>query len=492
MPSSSFVEVDIHHNDTDILENPDVVIASEPPSPPKAKVSRSQEEVEETVVSPTPKKMKTSTKSNGDANQPAKETTATVASSVVTPRAKPTKNSTATAAVALTPSKGAVATPGESAKKEKKNVRTLDTFFGKGKKKDVATKPLLKIGAKPAEKGAGKKGLNKEKKVGGEPKKKIADKKCGDKPNSSNVESTESVSEKAGESKELEKELEDKATPPIRTKKGKRTVSVLESVEDGKEVQAKNDEESTAKQEVVNVDLVDAHSGSKDLEMKDAVQTEIDDDDDKTVELEEDKIPPPAYDSSSEASDVEMEDVVTSGEEVSPIKTDESASSPQSCRSDKPPKAAAVTSIADSLSMDAASPSQPSKTANKSNATAADTKAEAVKSVAKPKPSKSSTKKETSKPKADKSVSKSAAAKTESVPLSDENQARMKSYTALRERYVTRADEVASRSTSDDFAEESLGDEELSSIEKGSVNVGENADFPDELLPRLLILVQGR
>ena len=57
---------------------------------------------------------------------------------------------------------------------------------------------------------------------------------------------------------------------------------------------------------------------------------------------------------------------------------------------------------------------------------------------------------------------------------------------------MIRAVEVASRSASDDFIEESLSDADLPSLEKESVEIGADGGFPDELLPRLLVLVQGR
>ena len=80
----------------------------------------------------------------------------------------------------------------------------------------------------------------------------------------------------------------------------------------------------------------------------------------------------------------------------------------------------------------------------------------------------------------------------EPVPLSEENAARMKKYTDLRQQYVARAVELANRSTSDEFARESLSDEELAVLDSGSIEVAEDGGFPDELLPRLLLLVQGR
>ncbi|KAL3790686.1 hypothetical protein HJC23_009786 [Cyclotella cryptica] len=101
-----------------------------------------------------------------------------------------------------------------------------------------------------------------------------------------------------------------------------------------------------------------------------------------------------------------------------------------------------------------------------------------------------------SKPEAD---SKSASCKATAVkatelptePLSDENSARMKQYLTLRERYVIRAVEVASRSASDDFEEEQLCDTDLPLLQKGSVEIGDDGEFPDALVPRLLVLVQG-
>lgn len=68
----------------------------------------------------------------------------------------------------------------------------------------------------------------------------------------------------------------------------------------------------------------------------------------------------------------------------------------------------------------------------------------------------------------------------------------MKKYLTLRERYVIRAFEVASRSAADDFEEERLSDTGLPLLEVASVEIGDDGGFPDELLSRLLILVQGR
>jgi hypothetical protein len=99
-------------------------------------------------------------------------------------------------------------------------------------------------------------------------------------------------------------------------------------------------------------------------------------------------------------------------------------------------------------------------------------------------------------PSAKKQSKKSAVSKEEpkKAPLSEENVSRMQHYSTLRERYVTRAVELASRPASDDFEEErwSLKDADLPAMEKESVEIGENGEFPDALLPRLLVVVQGR
>lgn len=507
MPSSSFVEIDIQNNDTAILDTQNVVIASEQSDAisPKAKVSQSQDDQEETVVSPTPKKMKTSTKTNEA--ESAKPSEKAAALSVVTPRAK---SATKAATTSLTPPKGAVATPGDSVKKEKKNVRTLDSFFGMGKKKDVATKPLLKIGSKAEGKkvqkksGVQKKSADKSKDV--QERKDEAEKvdvakksKSVEKSDEANGAAAKKV---AAEPADSPMELEEDTSPgyalsmalaQTRTKKGKRSASTraVEKVGDrpAEKTEAKADgavkdaHVEEAKQAIVDTTVVAAES--KDVCMKDS-----DPADDDTVELEASKIPPPAYDSSSEASDVEMEDVVAGPEEVSPIKTDESASSP-SAKSDKPSKSAEVTSIADSLGAAASPPKSESAESTAKKETASDTSKPAEVASQAPlsasKPAKPAVKKDTSKSKAAK-----ASSKAESVPLSEENQARMKQYTTLRERYVARAIEVASRSTSDDFVEESLSNDELPSLAKGSVEVGEDGGFPDELMPLLLVLVQGR
>ncbi|EED96522.1 predicted protein [Thalassiosira pseudonana CCMP1335] len=98
-------------------------------------------------------------------------------------------------------------------------------------------------------------------------------------------------------------------------------------------------------------------------------------------------------------------------------------------------------------------------------------------------------------PSAKKQSKKSAVSKEEpkKAPLSEENVSRMQHYSTLRERYVTRAVELASRPASDDFEEErwSLKDADLPAMEKESVEIGENGEFPDALLPRLLVVVQG-
>ena len=79
--------------------------------------------------------------------------------------------------------------------------------------------------------------------------------------------------------------------------------------------------------------------------------------------------------------------------------------------------------------------------------------------------------------------------------ISEDDASRLKHYTGLREKYVARALELGERPNSDDFEEESLSLEKaegLTSLEKGSVEVGEDGEFPDKLLTHLLVIVQGR
>ena len=80
------------------------------------------------------------------------------------------------------------------------------------------------------------------------------------------------------------------------------------------------------------------------------------------------------------------------------------------------------------------------------------------------------------------------------VAISEENLARLHHFAVLREKYVSRAIELATRPDSEDFEEESLclKDADLPAVEKGSVEVGEEGDFPDCLVPYLLVIVQGR
>lgn len=388
------------------------------------------------------------------------------ANHVVTPRAKNTKPSTAAPTTsALTPPKGAVATPGESAKKEKKKAPTLKSFFTVGKK-DVATKPL-----------AGNVGKSEgEKKAEG---KKLAPKKAAGKG-----EKTKPSVLKSAETKQA----------AVMTKK---TVVVIDKAEE--------------------------------LEAKQSENVDPNEDDDKTVDLEADQIPDTSYDSSSDqsvASVDPMEEIVVGDvgdESPSPLKSsdEESKDAVVVEQETKPSK-----STGNAFSMFVARPAKQSETTTvdlKELSVSADSKANEstsptetmviveseVKPSETPKPtedlskqkavkqpestsvgSTAKVKKCTSKPKAPSKATPTEAA--EPAPLSEENLARMKQYTTLREHYVIRAVEVASRCTSDDFVEETLCDEELALLEKGSVEVGEDGGFPDELLPRLLILVQGR
>jgi len=96
-------------------------------------------------------------------------------------------------------------------------------------------------------------------------------------------------------------------------------------------------------------------------------------------------------------------------------------------------------------------------------------------------------------------ANKDTSAATTNAQLSEEDTSRLKHYTGLREKYVTRATELGDRPTSDDFEEESLSLEGaaaaeggLPTLEKGSVEVGEDGEFPDMLLSHLLLIVQGR
>lgn len=81
--------------------------------------------------------------------------------------------------------------------------------------------------------------------------------------------------------------------------------------------------------------------------------------------------------------------------------------------------------------------------------------------------------------------------KSPAKPLSEENATRLRKYTALREKYVTRATELGNRPTSDDFEEESLCLDGLTVDEK-SVELAEDGAFPDKLLNHLQLIVQGR
>jgi len=79
--------------------------------------------------------------------------------------------------------------------------------------------------------------------------------------------------------------------------------------------------------------------------------------------------------------------------------------------------------------------------------------------------------------------------------LSEENASRLRHYTTLREKYVTRATELGNRPNSNDFQEENLSlksASELPALEKGSVEVGEDGVFPDALMVHLQLIVQGR
>ena len=76
-------------------------------------------------------------------------------------------------------------------------------------------------------------------------------------------------------------------------------------------------------------------------------------------------------------------------------------------------------------------------------------------------------------------------------PLSEENASRLREYTTLREKYVTRATEVGNRPTSDEFEEETLCLDGLT-VDEESVELAEDGAFPDKLLNHLQLIVQGR
>ena len=522
MPSSSFVEIDIANNEAPIIDNHNVVITSEPRDPPepvsssphyKPKVSQTQSQDDETVVSPTPRKMK-SVKNN--ASDDAKVASANdISKAVVTPRAKST-------ATKSSPLKGAVATPGTSAKKEKKKGITLDSFFSKGKKQDVGTKLLIntsKAGVKIAKKGERTNHTNDAK---------IVEKKCIDK---------KTPAKKSNTSKEIKSST---------AGRGKR--SVLESVGEEKTIAKSSDEPGVVRSKKMRVIKAFGTANNEknapvdSVETKEVVMKDVlaEPDDDKTVDLDQGQVPDTSYNSSSEqslASEVDRMEVVVDVVQVdspSPMKSSDEESNDavlNNASKNKGPASKSTAAndpkelgqVADSTFAIATNDSevtgsQVEKTAILSGSTATVEINESVSSktsVSEVKVSqtvnstatvetaptaKSSTvnanlvtMKETPKPKLVKSSSKaSTKAAHPAEALSKENSDRMEKYTALRERYVSRAVEVASRSTSDDFEEETLSDEDLPTLEKNSVEVVEDGGFPDELLPRLLILVQGR
>jgi len=77
---------------------------------------------------------------------------------------------------------------------------------------------------------------------------------------------------------------------------------------------------------------------------------------------------------------------------------------------------------------------------------------------------------------------------SESSMLSSEVCCRLQQLMMLREKYVTRAIELAARHSSEDFEEECLS---LDGVKLGRAEVGEDGDVPDELLKVLLRIVQG-
>ncbi|KAL7548317.1 hypothetical protein ACHAWF_011608, partial [Thalassiosira exigua] len=111
----------------------------------------------------------------------------------------------------------------------------------------------------------------------------------------------------------------------------------------------------------------------------------------------------------------------------------------------------------------------------------------AATSSAKPLPSRAPSSKPATK-KIKTSFTKPAAA----TDLSEKDVSLLSRYASLREKYVARAAELSGRPVSDDFEEEHLSLEDLPMVDKGSVEVGGDGDFPDALLTHLLFRVQGR
>ena len=90
-------------------------------------------------------------------------------------------------------------------------------------------------------------------------------------------------------------------------------------------------------------------------------------------------------------------------------------------------------------------------------------------------------------------VAKQCDAKNSQV-FSEAVSSRLQRFSVLREKYVTRAIELASFPSSDNFEEECLclQSVDLPTLEGGRVEVSEDEEFPDLLVPILLVIVQGR
>jgi hypothetical protein len=78
----------------------------------------------------------------------------------------------------------------------------------------------------------------------------------------------------------------------------------------------------------------------------------------------------------------------------------------------------------------------------------------------------------------------------DNVNLSPEDASRLHHYLSLRAKYAGRASELGNLPSSDTFEEENLCLE--GTLDKGSVEIGEDGGFPDMLLTHLQVMTQGR
>ncbi len=83
-----------------------------------------------------------------------------------------------------------------------------------------------------------------------------------------------------------------------------------------------------------------------------------------------------------------------------------------------------------------------------------------------------------------------SASSSDSIALSPEDASRLHHYLTLRAKYAGRASELGNLPSSDTFEEENLCLE--GTLDKGSVELGEDGRFPDKLLTHLQVMTQGR